>query len=157
MPRSRSLLALFALVTTTAGAQGSAASETPLHVASSRFEFVVSGDSAPVAKALKVHNGGTARLTSVRLTRLAYQDSARGKGWLVALPRQTAVAPDELATVGTLCVNTAGLRTGTYRATAAVTSREAPEPVAISITLVVTDAGARARRGTTRCESAITK
>jgi hypothetical protein len=111
-------------------------------VAASRFEFVASGDTQPPAKPLAVHNGGTARLTDVRLTRLAYADSARGAAWLVVLPRQSAVAPDELATVGTLCVDAAGLPAGTYRATAAVGAREVPEPVAITITLVVTDAGA---------------
>ncbi len=104
-----------------------------------------------------MHNGGTARFTDVRLTRLAYADSARGAAWLVALPRQSAVAPDELATVGTLCVDAAGLPAGTYRATAAVAAREVPEPVAITITLVVTDAGARARHAAARCGTAVTK
>ena len=150
-------LALVALVTSAAGAQGSAASDTPLHLATSRFEFVVSGDTQPPAKPLAVHNGGTARLTDVRLTRLSYADSARGAAWLVALPRRSAVAPDELATVGTLCVDAAGLPAGTYRATAAVGAREVPEPVAITITLVVTDAGARARRAAARCGAAVTK
>jgi hypothetical protein len=150
-------LALLALITSAAGAQPRAASDTPLHVPTSHFEFVASGDMQPPAKPLAVHNGGIARLTDVRLTRLAYADSARGAGWLVALPRQSAVAPDELATVGTLCVNAAGLRAGTYRATAAVSAREVPEPVAITITLVVTDAGARARRAAARCGTAVTK
>jgi hypothetical protein len=149
--------ALLALLTSTAEAQGRAASDTPLHVAASRFEFVASGDTQPPTKPLKVHNGGTARLTNVRLTRLAYADSARGAAWLVALPRQSAVAPDELATVGTLCVDAAGLPAGTYRATAAVAAREVREPVAITITLVVTDAGARARRAAARCGTAATK
>ncbi len=166
MPRSRRLLALVtsatsaalvSLVTSAAGAQGAAASDTPLHLAASRFEFVASGDTQPPAKPLAVHNGGTARLTDVRLTRLAYADSARGAAWLVALPRQSAVAPDELATVGTLCVDAAGLPAGTYRATAAVAAREVPEPVAITITLVVTDAGARARHAAGRCGTAVTK
>ena len=150
-------LALLALVTSTAEAQGRAASATPLHVPASHFEFVASGDPQPPAKPLAVHNGGTARLTDVRLTRLAYADSARGAAWLVALPRQSAVAPDELATVGTLCIDVAGLPAGTYRATAAVGAREVPEPVAITITLVVTDAGARARHAAPRCAPAIEK
>src|SRR5688572_30337595 len=70
------LVALVALVTSTAEAQVSAASDTPLHVAASRFEFIVSGDTQPPAKPLRVHNGGKTRLTEVRLTRLAYADSA---------------------------------------------------------------------------------
>ena len=101
-------LALLALAASVARAQGSSASDTPLHLAASRFEFVASGDSLPVTKPLRVHNGGTARFTDVRLTRLAYADSARGAAWLVALPRQSTVAPDELATVGTLCVDATG-------------------------------------------------
>ena len=157
MPRSRDLLALITLVTSAAGAQGSGASDTPLHLAVSRFEFVASGDTLPPAKPLRVHNGGTARFTDVRLTRLAYADSARGAAWLVALPRQSSVAPDELATVGMLCVDAAGLPAGTYRATAAVAAREVPEPVALTITLVVTEAGARARHATARCGIAVTK
>ena len=155
-------LALLAFVTSTTEAQGRAASETPLHVAASRFEFVASGDSQPSAKPLAVHNGGTAPLTDVRLMRLAYADSARGAAWLVALPRQSAVAPNELATVGTLCVDVAGLPAGTYHATAAVAAREVPEPVAITITLVVTNSGARARHeaarhATARCGTAAPK
>jgi hypothetical protein len=159
MPQSRHLLALLTLVTSAsaAEAQGSSASDTPLHLPASRFEFVASGDTQAPAKPLAVHNGGTALLTNVRLTRLAYADSARGAAWLVALPRQSAVAPDELATVGTLCVDAAGLPAGTYRATAAVAAREVPEPVAITITLVVTDAGARARHAAGRCGTAVTK
>ena len=157
MPRSRHLLALLALVTSAAEAQGRAASDTPLHLPVSHFEFVASGDTQPPAKALAVHNGGTARFTNVRLTRLAYADSARGAAWLVALPRQSAVAPDELANVGTLCVDATGLCAGTYRATAAVGAREVLEPVAITITLVVTDAGARARHAAARCGTAIPK
>jgi hypothetical protein len=152
-----SFLVLVASVTSAAGAQGSAAYDTPLHLPTSHFEFVASGDAQPPAKPLAVHNGGTARFTNVRLTRLVYADSARGAAWLIALPRQTSVAPDELATVGTLCVNPAGLPAGTYRATAAVSAREVPEAVAITITLVVTDAGARARRATARCGTAVTK
>jgi hypothetical protein len=151
------LLALLALVTSSAGAQVRTANDTPLHVAASRFEFVASGDTQAPAKPLAVHNGGTARLTDVRLTRLAYADSARGAAWLVALPRQSAVAPDELATVGTLCVDAAGLPAGTYRATAAVRAREVPQPVAIAITLVVTDAGARAPHAAGRCETSPAK
>jgi hypothetical protein len=157
MPRSCRLLALLALVTSVAEAQGSAASDTPLHLAASRFEFVESGDASPPAKPLRVHNGGTERFTDVRLTRLAYADSAHSAAWLVALPRQSSVAPNELATVGTLCVDAAGLPAGTYRATAGVVAREVPEPVAITITLVVTDAGARARHEAARCGIAITK
>jgi hypothetical protein len=159
-PSPTALLAAIALLatgTTAAGAQGSGASDTPLHLAASRFEFVASGDTQPPAKPLRVHNGGTARFTEVRLTRLAYADSARGAAWLVVLPRQSAVAPDELATVGTLCVDAAGLPAGTYRATAAIGAREVPEPVAITITLVVTDAGARARRAAARCDTAVSK
>ena len=149
-------VALLSFVAIAADAQGRAASDTPLHVVASRFEFVASGETQPPAKELAVHNGGTARLTDVRLTRLAYSESARGTAWLVALPRQSTVAPDELATVGTLCVDAAGLPAGTYRATAAVGAREVPEPVAITITLVVTDAGARARHAA-RCGTAVTK
>jgi hypothetical protein len=150
-------IALLVLVTSTADAQGRAAYETPLHLPVSHFEFVASGDTQPPAKPLAVHNGGTARFTDVRLTRLKYADPARGAAWLVALPRQSAVAPDELATVGTLCIDATGLPAGTYRATAAVRAREVPEPVAITITLVVTDAGARARPAAARCGTAITK
>ena len=157
MLRSHDLLALLALATSTAQAQGRAASDTPLHVAASRFEFVASGDAQPPVKSLAVHNGGTTRLTDVRVTRLAYADSARGAAWLVTLPRQSAVAPNELATIGTLCIDAAGLPAGTYRATAAVGAREVPEPVAITITLVVTDAGARARHAAARCGAAVTK
>ena len=159
-PSPTALLAAIALltsVTTAARAQGRAASDTPLHVAASHYEFIASGDTQPPAKPLAVHNGGTARLTDVRLTRLAYVDLARGAAWLVAVPRQSAVAPDELATVGTLCVDAAGLPAGTYRATAAVAAREVPEPVAITITLVVTDAGARARPAAERCGTPVTK
>jgi hypothetical protein len=150
-------LALVASATSAAEAQGRAASDTPLHLAASRFEFVASGDTQPPAKPLRVHNGGAARLTDVRLTRLAYADSVRGAAWLVALPRQSAVAPNELATVGTLCVDAAGLPAGTHRATAVVAAREVPEPVAITITLVVTEAGARARTAAAGCGAAITK
>ena len=158
-PAPAALLAAIALLApgTTARAQGTAAPDSPLHLAADRFEFVVSGDSQPAAKPLRVHNGGTARFTDVRLVRLAYADSARGARWLVALPRQSAVAPDELATVATLCIDAAGLKAGTYRATAAVAAREVPEPVAITIMLVVTDAGARARRAAARCEAPVAK
>jgi len=150
-------LALLVLVTSAAGAQGNGASDTPLHLAASSFEFVASGDAQPPAKPLRVHNGGTAGFTNVRLTKLTYADSTRGAAWLVALPRQSSVAPDELATVGTLCVDAAGLSAGTYRATAAVAAREVPEPVAITITLVVTDAGARARPAAASCGTASPK
>ena len=149
-------VALLASVTTAAAAQGPAAPDTPLHLAANRFEFVVSSDTQPAAKLLRVHNGGTVRFTDVRLTRLVYADAKRGAAWLVAVPRQATVAPDELAAVATLCVNPAGLRPGTYRATAAVAAREVPDPVALSITLVVTDAGARAGRSAARC-AAVTK
>ena len=150
-------VALLTLVTSAADAQGATAADTPLHVPASRFEFVASGDAPPPAKPLAVHNGGTTRLTDVRLTRLTYADSTRGAAWLVALPRQSAVAPDELATVGTLCVDATGLSAGTYRATAAVAAREVPEPVAITITLVVTEAGARAPHAAARCGTGVTK
>src|SRR5205085_1972679 len=130
------------------------ASDTPLHLPANRFEFVASGDTVPQVKPLRVHNGGAARFTDVRLTKLTYADSARGAAWLVALPRQTSVAPDELATVGALCIDAAGLPTGTYRATAAVSAREVREPVPITITLVVTDAGARTRQSAARCGTA---
>ena len=145
------VIALLALVTSAAEAQGTAAYDTPLHLPVSHFEFVASGDTQPLEKPLAVHNGGTARFTNVRLTRLAYADSARGAAWLVALPRQSAVAPDELATVGTLCVDAAGLPAGTYRATAAVRAREVPEPVAITITLIVKDPSAMAPRPAAGC------
>jgi hypothetical protein len=148
------LLASLALVASVTSAAGAQASGTPLHLAANRFDFVASGDPQPPTKPLRVHNGGTAGFTDVRLTKLTYADSARGAAWLVALPRQSAVAPDELATVGTLCVDAAGLPAGTYRATAAVAAREVPEPVAITITLVVTDAGARAGHETARCGAA---
>ena len=155
MPRSRLLLALLSLVTSAAGAQGPSASGSPLHLAANRFEFVASDIPQPTEQPLRVHNGGATRFTDVRLTRLAYADSARGTAWLVALPRQSAVAPNELATIGTLCVDPTGLAAGTYRATAAVAAREVPDPVAITITLVVTDAGARTRPAA-RC-TAVTK
>ncbi|MES2521432.1 MAG: hypothetical protein V4617_01955 [Gemmatimonadota bacterium] len=150
-------IASLALVTATAGAQGRAAADTPLHLAVSRFEFKSSGDAQPLSKPLAVHNGGSAQLTDVRLTRLVYADSSRGAKWLVAVPRQSAVAPDELATVGTLCVDATGLAPGTYRATAAVRAREVPEPVAFTITLVVTGASARPRDAAARCGTAATK
>jgi len=150
-------VALLTLGTTAADAQSSAATETPLHLAESRFDFVASGDTPPPAKALKVHNGGAARFTDVRLTRLTYADSAPGAAWLVAAPRQTTVAPNELATVGSLCVDATGLPAGTYRATAAVAAREVPEPVAFTITLVVKDAIAGARHPAAGCGTAGTK
>ena len=147
-------LALFAFVASTASAQGSAASGPPLHLAADRFEFLASGDAAPAAKPLRVHNGGKAQFTDVRLTRLTYTASARGAAWLVSVPRQSAVAPDELATVGSLCVDATGLKAGTYHAKAAVSAREVPEGVPFTITLVVTEAGARARPAAARCGSA---
>ena len=150
-------LALLALFTTAAEAQSSAASDTPLHLAANRFDFVLAGDAAPPAKPLKVHNGGTSPFTDVRLVQVTYADSARGAAWLVAVPQQTGVAPDELATVGMLCVDAAGLTAGTYRATAAVRAREVPEPVSITVTLVVKDAIARAPGATARCGSGPTK
>ncbi len=159
MPQCRHVLAFVALVASSsaAGAQASSASATPLHLAASQFEFVASGDTQPLAKPLRVHNGGSARFTDVRVTRLVYADSARGAGWLIAQPRQTSVAPDELATVGALCVDAAGLKAGTYRATAAVAAREVPEPVAFTITLVVTDAGVPASDAAKRCAIPVTK
>ena len=159
MPQFHHLPAFLALVAfgAVAEAQGSSASDTPLHLPAHRFQFVASGAAPPSAQPLRIHNGGTARFTDVRLTRLAYADSARGAAWLVALPRQTTVAPDELATVGMLCVDAAGLPAGTYRATAAVAAREVPEPVAITITLVVTDAAAKASPAGGRCGIAVTK
>ena len=160
MPQFRDVrfaLALLALVTSAVEAQESGASDTPLHLPANRFEFVASSDAKPPTKSLRVHNGGTARFTNVRLTRLVYADSARGAAWLVVLPLQASVAPNELATIGTLCVNAAGLPAGTYRATAAVSAREVPDPVAITITLVVTDAGARASHAAARCGAAVTK
>jgi hypothetical protein len=159
MSQFRHLFALLTLVTSAsvAEAQGSSASNTPLHLAANRFQFVASSETPPPAQPLRVHNGGTARFTDVRLTRVAYADSARGAAWLVALPRQSSVAPDELATVGTLCVDATGLSAGTYRATAAVAAREVPEAVSITITLVVTDAGARADHAAGRCEIPVTK
>ena len=44
-------VALLTFVTAAAGAQASA-SDTPLHLAASRFEFVASGDTQPLAKPL---------------------------------------------------------------------------------------------------------
>ncbi len=159
MPQFRHLLALLTLATSAsvAEAQVSSASDTPLHLAASRFEFVASSDTPPPNQPLRIHNGGTTRFTDVRLTRLAYADSARGAAWLVALPRQSSVAPDELATVGSLCVDASGLAAGTYRARAAVAAREVPEPVAIAITLIVTDAGAKAGHAAGRCGIPVTK
>jgi hypothetical protein len=152
MPQFRHLLALVALVTSASVAEAQVSTPgTPLHLPASRFEFVVSGDAPPPAQPLRIHNGGTFRFTDVRLTRLVYADSVRGAAWLVAQPLQSSVAPDELAIVGTLCIDAAGLPAGTYRATAAVSAREVPEPVAIAIKLVVTEAGARAGNTAGRC------
>ena len=158
MPQFRHLFSLLIIVmsASVAEAQGTA-SGTPLHLPVRRFEFVASGDTAPPPQQLRIHNGGNARFTDVRVTRLAYAESTRGAAWLVALPLQSSVAPDELATVGTLCVDATGLLAGTYRATAAVAVREVPEPVAIAITLVVTDGGARAANAARRCEIAAKK
>jgi hypothetical protein len=155
MPRSVRLLALVFLVSSAARAQGRASSDVPLHLPVNHFEFVVSGDSQPSAKPLVVHNGGTAKFTDVKLARLTFGDSSRGAGWLVSVSRQSTVAPDELATVGSHCVDAKGLAAGTYRATAAVGAKEIAEPVAITITLVVTEAGARARHS--GCSTAISK
>ena len=155
MLRSRGLLALVFVVSSAAGAQGRASSDVPLHLPANRFEFVVSGDSQAPVKPLVVHNGGNAKFTDVKLTRLAFADSARGAAWLVSVSRQSTVAPDELANVGALCVDATGLAAGTYHATAAVGAREIAEPVAITITLVVTDAGARARHS--GCATALSK
>src|SRR5215207_6609620 len=111
MPQFRHLLSFLTLVmsTSVATAQGGSAAATPLHLATSRFDFVASGDTLPLAKPLRVHNGGNATFTDVRLTRLVYADSPRDAAWLVPLPRQSSVAPDELATVGTLCIDATGL------------------------------------------------
>ncbi len=159
MPQFRHLFAILTLVTSASltEAQGSSASDTPLHLAANRFQFVASGETPPPAQPLRVHNGGAARFTDVRLTRLAYADSTRGVAWLVLQPRQSAVAPDELATVGTLCIDATGLPAGTYRATAAVAAREVPEPVAFAVTLVVTDASARADHAAGSCLTTVTK
>ena len=158
MLQLRPLLALFTFVASASVAEGQAsASDTPLHLAVSRFNFVASSDTVPLAQPLRVHNGGKFGFTDVRVTRLTYADSPSGAAWLVALPRQTSVAPDELATVGTLCVDATGLPAGTYRATAGVIAREVPEPVSISITLTVSDAAARAPAAAGRCGTAVTK
>src|SRR3954470_17369209 len=157
MSRSCRLLALLSLVTSAAGAQRPSAPGTPLHLPANRFEFVASDIAQPTTQPLRVHNGGTARFTDVRVTRLAYADSSRGARWLVPLPRQSAVAPNELATVGTLCVDAAGLPAGTYRATAAVAAREVPEPVAITITLTVKKTAAATRGAAVPCGTKSTK
>jgi hypothetical protein len=149
-------LALLAVAAPGAGAQRSAVAGTPLHVPVSRFEFVASSDTQPAAKPVAVHNGGTTPLTGVRVTQLSYAGSPRGAAWLIARPAQTAVAPNELATVGMLCVNASGLPAGTYRATAAVAAREVPNPVPVTITLTVTSA-ARTRDVPARCGTSATK
>ena len=156
MPQFRHLFALLTLATSAsvAEAQAGSTSATPLHVATSHFDFVASGDTLLLAKPLRVHNGGTFGFTDVRLTRLVYADSPKGAAWLVALPRQTSVSPDELATVGTHCVDATGLPAGTYHARAGVVAREVPEAVEVAITLVVTDAGAKANPATGRCATA---
>ena len=152
MPQLRHLFAVLTLVTSAslAEAQTASASDTPLHLAANRFQFVASGDTLPPPQPLRVHNGGIARFTDMRVT-VAYADSAQGTAWLVALPRQTSVAPDELAAIATLCIDAAGLPAGTYRATAAVSAREVPAPVAVAITLVVTDTGAKAGNAAGHC------
>ena len=155
MLQFRPLLALLTLVTSASIAE--AQGDTPLHLAANRFSFVVSGDTLPAAQPVRVHNGGTFGFTDVRVTRLVYADSTHGSAWLVASPRQTSVAPDELAIVGALCVDATGLPAGTYRATAAVAAREVPEPVAITITLVVKDGATAARNAAGRCEIAVKK
>jgi hypothetical protein len=159
MPQFRNLFAIFALVTSAAriDAQSGSTSATPLHLPASRFQFVVSGETPPPAQPLRIHNGGSARFTDVRLTRLAYADSTRGVTWLVLQSRQSSVAPDELAIVGNLCIDAAGLPAGTYRATAVVAAREVPEPVAFAVTLIVTDAGAKAKHDAGRCKNSDTK
>ena len=149
-PSPAALLGLLALGAAGAGAQERAVAATPLHLAANRFEFVAKGDTLPLARPLRVHNGGSAGFTDVRVTKVSYADPASGAAWLVSVPRQTSVAPDELATVGTLCVDPTGLPAGTYRAMAGVVSREVTQPVEFLVTLVVTDAGARAPRSAPR-------
>lgn len=143
-------IALVALLASAAGAQESA-SDVPLHLPANRFELVESGDAKAPTKPLRIHNGSTGQFTDVRLTKVAYADSSKGSAWLVALPRQTSVAADELATVGTICVDAAGLPAGTYKATAAVAAREVGPTVPITVTLTVTEAGARAGHAAGRC------
>lgn len=150
----RTLFTLVSLAASAEVAQGQAAPATPLHLATSRFEFVVAGDSQPQTQPLRVHNGGSVGFTDVRVTLMAFADSARGSGWLVALPRQSSVAPDELAAIGTLCVDASGLPAGTYRAAAAVRAREVPEPVAFSVTLVVKEAVSRNSQSSAHCGTA---
>jgi hypothetical protein len=149
-------LAVALLAGAASNANAQARYESPLHVATSRIEFVLSGDNQPLTKPLVVHNGGTAKLTDVRLVRLAYADSTR-KGWLVSLQRQSSIAPDELATAGTLCVDASGLPAGTYHATAAVTAREVKEPTAIAIAVIVTESAARASKSAARCATSTSK
>lgn len=148
------LFALLALSTTfafTAHAQTGGASATPLHLAASRIDFVATSDTQPLTKPFRIHNGGKAQFTDVKISRIAYADSARGSSWVVAMPRQTSVAPDELATIGALCVNATGLPAGTYHARAAVSAREVPEPVPFTIVLVVKDVVARSANASPRC------
>ncbi|HYW52134.1 MAG TPA: hypothetical protein VE861_16075, partial [Gemmatimonadaceae bacterium] len=71
-------LAVLALVTSTLGAQGSAASDTPLHLAANRFDFVVSGDAEPAGKPLRIHNGGAARRVCVRQSSQPHVGEWRG-------------------------------------------------------------------------------
>jgi hypothetical protein len=150
-------LVVVALFTPTISAQAQSAADTPLHLASNRFDFVAAGTAQPSALPIRVHNGGSERFTGVKLTRLTYADSSRSAAWLVVLSRQTNVAPDELATVGTLCVNAAGLAAGTYRATAAIAANEVPAQVAITTTLVVKDDGTSPPVAAARCASTDTK
>ena len=150
-----SILVVLVASASFADAQGGP-SETPLHLPANRFQFVASGETPPV-QTLRIHNGGTARFTDVRVTGLAYADSTRGAAWLVFQSRQTSVAPDELAIVGALCIDATGLPAGTYRATAAVAAREVAEPVPFAVTLVVTDAGARAAHAAGSCKTPVNK
>src|ERR1051325_6386421 len=109
--------AFLALLTSTAGAHAAAQparpSAPPLHLPTNRFDFTASGDANAPVMPLRIHNGSAAPFSGVQLTRLVYADSSRGASWLVAVSRQTEVGPNELATIGTLCVNPARVSAGT--------------------------------------------
>jgi hypothetical protein len=127
-----------------AAAAAAAAAESPLHVPTIAFQFAVDGGVVrPARHAVLVHNGGARPLTDVRVTRIALADSGRAGAWLTASPGRASVAPDELTTVGALCVRASGLPPGTYRAEADVVAREASAtPVRLAVTLVVGAGGA---------------